>query len=139
MKYSAILLASWFALVTSPIGAGAEPGRSPITVHVLDTQKGKAADDVEVVIEQRDGKEWREIGKAKTGADGRVETLLPRDKRLAAGVYRLTFDTGSYFTRNKTKAFYPQVVIIVAVENPSEHYHVPLILSPFGYSTYRGS
>jgi 5-hydroxyisourate hydrolase len=129
-----------FVSLISPLTCGAaEPSRSPITVHVLDTNRGKPAADMPVVLEQAEGKEWREIGKAKTGADGRIENLLPKDKRFVAGVYRVTFDTGAYFADNKMKTFYPQVVITFAVEKPTEHYHVPLILSPFGYSTYRGN
>jgi 5-hydroxyisourate hydrolase len=136
MKITCFLLAS---VICPSICGGAEPSRSPITVHVLDTQRGKPAADMKVVLEQTEGKEWREIGKATTGANGRVETLLPKDKPLAAGVYRLTFDTGAYFADNKIKTFYPQVVIAFTIDKPTEHYHVPLILSPFGYSTYRGN
>lgn len=91
-----------------------------------------------VVLEQAKGKGWQTLATAKTDDNGRIETLLPADKPLAAGMYRLTFDTGAYFT-GKTKTFYPRVVVHFQVNNPKEHYHVPLLLSPFGYSTYRGN
>lgn len=127
-------------LLTSQMGSGeADPARSPITVHVLDSSRGKPAVGLAVVLERAKGDEWQSVGQDKTDANGRIDKLLPGDKPLAAGVYRLRFETGAYFAESKTKTFYPHVVITFEVENPKEHYHVPLILSPFGYSTYRGS
>ena len=140
MSRTCLLVTSAIVWSCLPVCKGAEPVvRSPITVHVLDTQRGKPAEGLAVILEQAEGKEWREISKGKTGADGRIETLVPKDKRLPTGVYRLTFDSGAYFAETKTKTFYPRVVIIFEVENLDSHYHVPLIISPFGYSTYRGS
>jgi 5-hydroxyisourate hydrolase len=127
-------------LAAVPVGGGAEvPARSPITIHALDSSRGKPAVGLKVVLEKANGKEWREVASSQTDDSGRVEKLLPADKALAAGVYRVTFDSGAYFSAQKTKTFYPQVVVIFEIEDPKEHYHVPLILSPFGYSTYRGS
>ena len=92
-----------------------------------------------VLLERAEGKQWQEVAKGKTDDNGRIEKLLPGDKPVAAGVYRLTFDSGAYFAASKTKTFYPRIVVTFEIEDPKEHYHVPLILSPFGYSTYRGS
>jgi len=127
------------AILAMPACAGNEAGRSPITVHVLDTSRGKPAAGMTVILEQADAKEWREVGKGKTDQDGRIETLLPRNKPIAAGIYRITFDSGAYFAESKTKTFYPRVTVTFEIADPKEHYHVPLLLSPFGYSTYRGS
>jgi len=110
---------------------------SGITTHVLDTSGGRPASGVGVRLEhQREGS-WELVGQGRTDADGRCRTLLTADAPV--GHYRLTFDTGGWFEGRNVKAFFPQVVIVFGVEDPSQHYHVPLLLSPFGYSTYRGS
>jgi 5-hydroxyisourate hydrolase len=113
---------------------------SSITTHVLDTSHGRPASGVPVVLEvigPRD--QWQEIGRGVTDADGRLRTLMPASVALTAGVYRLVFDTRSYFQSLRTRSFYPQVTVVFEVADENAHYHVPLLLSPFGYSTYRGS
>ena len=115
-----------------------------ITTHVLDTSAGKPAAGVRVVLE-RGGKssEWQVVGHGVTGAEGRVETLTTEGAALDAGLYRLVFDTRRYFEEKGVQTFFPSVIITFQVErsgkNASDHYHVPLLLSPFGYTTYRGS
>jgi 5-hydroxyisourate hydrolase len=113
---------------------------SAITTHVLDTSRGRPAKGVAVrlELESADGS-WKQIGKGTTDADGRAKDLLPDGFALHGGVYRLTFETGSYFASREIEAFYREVVIVFTVSDPAQHYHVPLLLSPFGYSTYRGS
>lgn len=108
---------------------------SAITTHVLDTSRGRPAAGVPVRLEQ-DG---RVLGQGATDADGRLRTLLPADAPLAPGVYRLVFDTGAYFRAQGTEGFYPHVAIDFEVRDGAQHHHVPLLLNPFGYSTYRGS
>jgi len=134
-----IIPLSLSAVLALPVWGGAEAARSPITVHVLDTSRGKPAAGMAVLLEQADGKEWRELARGKTDGDGRIETLLPRNKPIAAGVYRVTFESGAYFAGSKTRTFYPRITILFEVVDPKEHYHIPLLLSPFGYSSYRGS
>lgn len=113
---------------------------SAITTHVLDVSEGKPASGVPVLLEQRSNKDaWKELGKGATDPDGRVRDLLPKSAALSKGDYRLTFDTGAYFRAGGTKAFYPSVSVVFEISETGEHYHVPLLLSPFGYSTYRGS
>lgn len=113
---------------------------SAITTHVLDTARGCPASGLSVVLEvQSAGREWEVLGKGTTDADGRVQQLLPEGATLVAGTYRLTFDTQSYFSSQRQLGFYPQVMVAFAVRDTTQHYHVPLLLSPFGYSTYRGS
>ncbi len=134
-----LLTFSWITLSTLPAGGeAAPPARSPITVHVLDTSRGKSATGLAVVLEQAEGKGWRKLAEAKTDDNGRIEKLLPASKPLAAGVYRLIFDSGAYFSATKTKTFYPRIVVIFEIEGGKGHYHIPLAPSPFGYSTYRG-
>ena len=111
--------------------------RSHITTHVLDAARGIPASGLEVTLEQRADATWTVLGRGRTDLDGRVNTLGPQ--ALPAGRYRVTFDTGAYFARQNTATFYPEVVVIVELTDPAAHYHVPLLLSPFAYSTYRGS
>jgi 5-hydroxyisourate hydrolase len=113
--------------------------KSPITTHVLDTAAGRPAEGIAIELERREGDgSWKALGAGKTNSDGRAFELLPPGS-LAAGVYRLKFDTAAYFARQKQASFYPSVTIEFEVKATAEHYHVPLLLAPFGYSTYRGS
>jgi 5-hydroxyisourate hydrolase len=112
---------------------------SPITTHVLDTTRGVPAEGIVVVLQQADGDSWTEVGRGTTNADGRITTLLPADADLPSAAYRLRFLTAPYFTRHGLRAFYPEVHVLFHLDDPAGHYHVPLLLSPFGYSTYRGS
>jgi 5-hydroxyisourate hydrolase len=109
-----------------------------ITTHVLDTARGRPAAGVPVVLERAVGEGWEELGRGATDADGRLRTLVAEGAALAAGRYRLTFDTSAYFRDHGEAAFYPEVAVVFTVAT-DEHHHVPLLLSPFGYSTYRGS
>jgi 5-hydroxyisourate hydrolase len=102
---------------------------SPITTHVLDTSRGRPAPGIEVTLEF----EGSTIGTGTTDADGRVGNLLPAGAKLNPGKYRISFATAAY------SSFYPSVEVSFVIEDPSQHYHVPLLLSPFSYSTYRGS
>lgn len=108
---------------------------SAVTTHVLDAAAGKPATGIAVRLDNADG--TTELGRATTDDDGRARDIGP--DQLDAGDYRLTFDTGEYFARTSTDTFYPQVQITFRIVDPTQHYHVPLLLSPFAYSTYRGS
>ena len=110
-----------------------------ITTHVLDTSLGRPAAAVHVTLEcQTPEGGWRVIGSGETDADGRVKTLVP-GAAAAAGTHRLIFETKQYFDRRGVTAFYPSVTVTFEVQAGDGHYHVPLLLSPYGYSTYRGS
>jgi 5-hydroxyisourate hydrolase len=104
---------------------------SGISTHVLDTSSGKPAANVRVRLIR----EEREIGSQTTDTNGRCPDLLPPDVELVSGAYQLVFETGTYFPGG----FYPEVTISFSVRDASAHYHVPLLISPFGYTTYRGS
>jgi 5-hydroxyisourate hydrolase len=110
---------------------------SRITTHVLDTSRGRPAARVAVALE-REGEAggWMAVGRGATDADGRLKDLT--DAEVEAGTYRLTFETGAYFAALGVESFYPRVAVIFTV-GAGEHYHVPVLVNPFGYSTYRGS
>jgi 5-hydroxyisourate hydrolase len=110
---------------------------SRITTHVLDATTGRPAVGVAVELHARDGDAWSPIATGATDADGRISTLGPGE--LAPGEYRLRFDTGGYFREQGADTFYPEVVLTVLVADDGRHVHAPLLLSPFAYSTYRGS
>jgi 5-hydroxyisourate hydrolase len=112
---------------------------SPITTHVLDTSLGKPAGGIDVALARQAGTTWSDLGHGTTDPDGRARSLLPDASKLVAGVYRLVFDTGAYFKAQGRPTFYPAVTIVFEVSEPDQHHHVPLLLSPFGYTTYRGS
>ena len=109
-----------------------------ITTHVIDTATGLPAEGVTVILEMRQASDWSPIGRGVTDANGRLTTLT--EGVMASGTYRLTFDTGDYHRdRGIDMPFFPEVNITFTVRDVSEHFHVPLLLSPYGYSTYRGS
>jgi 5-hydroxyisourate hydrolase len=112
---------------------------SGITTHVLDTAAGRPAAGVPVALQARQGDGWEQVGAGVTGPDGRLSGLVPDGTTLRAGVHRLLFDTGAYFARHGAAGFYPEVGVVFEVADPADHYHVPLLLAPWGYTTYRGS
>lgn len=113
--------------------------KSGVTCHVLDTSRGRPAAGVSVRLERRDAAQnWLDVGQAETNAEGRVLSFEP-PLALEAGEHRVSFDTASYLARQGQPIFYPRVEVTFLVASAAEHYHIPLLLSPFGYSTYRGS
>jgi 5-hydroxyisourate hydrolase len=110
---------------------------SQITTHVLDATIGRPAAGVRVELLSREAGEWRAVAASVTDDDGRVSRLGP--DTVPAGEYRLRFETGAYCEARDTDTFYPEVLIGFVVAEEGRHYHVPLLLSPFAYSTYRGS
>ena len=111
--------------------------RSHVTSHVLDTATGRPAVGLAVSLEQLDDGQWVPLAIAATDDDGRVKHL--GDERLALGTYRVRFNTGDWFAESGVMSFYPEVIVPFIVSSEDEHYHVPLLLSAFAYSTYRGS
>lgn len=113
---------------------------SAITTHILDTSAGHPAAGVAVMLEQQTEEAgWQVIARGVTDADGRLRLMEEADELFMLGHYRLSFSTGVYFAENGVESFYPEVTVTFTVRDPAAHYHVPLLLSPFGYSTYRGS
>ncbi len=113
---------------------------SGISTHVLDTSRGIAAAGVAVTLEREEtAGRWANIATTKTDADGRVKSLLPAGTALGAANYRLRFETGAYFAATGAPCFFPRVEVTFTVADAARHHHVPLLASPFGYSTYRGT
>ncbi len=112
---------------------------SQITTHVLDTSLGKPAEGLAIALQRQDGDgNWQNLASGVTDADGRIGNLLLPTEVLVAGVYRMEFQTGDYYAKLKTRTFYP--IAHITFETFDEtHYHVPLLLNPYGFSTYRGS
>jgi 5-hydroxyisourate hydrolase len=115
-------------------------GIKGISTHVLDLVHGKPAKGVVVRLEkQGTAGDWRQLTSARTDQDGRCARLLPEGESLSPGVYRLSFDTGNYYAMQKIDTLYPAVEVAFQVRDGELHFHIPLLLSPNGYSTYRGS
>lgn len=110
-----------------------------ISTHILDTARGIPARGVHVTLQRAAGPDqWADIAMGCTNADGRVPDLLPKDNNLTEGIYRMRFDVSAYFSEHNAKSFYPYIEVVFELATDG-HYHVPLLLSPWGYSTYRGS
>lgn len=106
-----------------------------ISTHVLDTSIGNPAADIPVTLEKRVDSEWRKLGKGLTNEDGRLAFDCPSEE----GIYRLLFETEEYFEKHKRDHFFLKTPVIFQIKDTNRKYHVPLLLNPFGYSTYRGS
>lgn len=111
---------------------------SQITTHILDTTKGKPASGVNIFLYAAHENEWKQIAQGITNTDGRIPDLLTKEVLLESGIYKMKFETKPYFDQQGIKAFYPFVEIVFSIDG-HEHYHIPLLLNPYGYSTYRGS
>jgi 5-hydroxyisourate hydrolase len=111
---------------------------SPITTHVLDISLGRPAQGIAVILQMQAGAEWKEIARGVTSPEGRLADLLPPGK-FARGTYRLRFETGLYFAARQAASFYPYVEVTFDVTDAAQHFHVPLLVSPYSYTTYRGS
>jgi 5-hydroxyisourate hydrolase len=113
---------------------------SRISTHVLDTARGAPAKDLSVHLERHESSgEWRIVGSGRTDQDGRCNELVPESEKLSPGVYRLAFDTASYFAAQGAHGLYPIVQVTFSVRDGETRFHIPLLLSPHGYTTYRGS
>lgn len=109
-----------------------------VSTHVLDIHRGRPAQGVPVKLERKQGEAFELLKSATTDADGRVKDLIP-DGQLEPGTYRITFDTSVYFASQDLEGFYPEATVVFLVRDANSHYHVPLLLSAYGFSTYRGS
>lgn len=110
-----------------------------ITSHILDTSRGSPASDVLITLMQQQQDDWLMLGTGSTNTDGRVADFTGEMDALPAGIYKLTFYLADYYKALSQQCFYPYVDVIFEIEGDGQHYHVPLLLNPFGYSTYRGS
>jgi 5-hydroxyisourate hydrolase len=111
---------------------------SQLTTHILDTSQGKPANGVHVMLFRHKGEKWIQLANAHTDEDGRIPGLLKKGNRMTLGTYKLRFEVQNYYARQGVQTLYPYIEISFQVTT-NDHYHIPLLVSPFGYSTYRGS
>jgi len=110
-----------------------------ISTHILDTAIGRPAADVPVSLARRQKEQWVTISEGRTDADGRARQLLAEGSALAVGLYRVRFETAAYYEAQRLSGLYPYVEIAFEVRDAEQHYHIPLLLTANGYTTYRGS
>lgn len=143
MKSIHTLLACALGAAVHCAGAAPSPAApataNPLSVHVLNLQDGLPSADVAVTLEKRVGEQWTLLGEGITNAQGRIPALFPAGAAMERGTYRVTFKTGKWFADHKSAAFFPEIPVIFSADGSVPHYHVPLLLSPYGYSTYRGN
>lgn len=113
--------------------------QNPLSVHVLNLENGLPSSNVSVTLEEQKNGQWVKISEAKTNEQGRITELFPENKAFQSTIYKVTFKTGDWFKANNQKTFFPEVPVIFQVDGSVKHYHIPLLLSPYGYSTYRGN
>jgi len=112
---------------------------NPLRVHVLYLENGLPSPGVNVTLEKHVGKDWQPLAQGVTNEQGRIGELFPGKQAFEAGEYRVVFKTGEYFKKVGRDTFFPEIPVIFEVKNVDQHYHIPLLLSPYGFSTYRGS
>lgn len=125
--------------LTLAAGSALATAANPVSVHVLDLQTGQPDAGIRVTLEQRDGEQWRALANGVTDAQGRIPALYPEGKTISAGDYRIVFETGAHFAQQGKRSFFPRIPVEFHVEATDQHYHIPLLFSPYGYSTYRGN
>lgn len=112
---------------------------SHISTHILDVTLGLPAKDVPVRLERQNESDWQLLASSRTDQDGRCVEMLPANEPLVPGTYRLSFDTAEYFGKCNVQGLYPRVEVTFLVRGGEQHFHIPLLLTPNGYTTYRGS
>lgn len=130
----AVAALSLSALSSLTLAAG-----NPLSVHVLNLENGLPSPGVNVTLEKHVGKDWQSLAQGVTNEQGRIGELFPAKQAFEAGEYRVVFKTGEYFKKAGRETFFPEIPVIFEVKNADQHYHIPLLLSPYGFSTYRGS
>ena len=127
------------ALSLSAISSLALAAGNPLSVHVLNLENGLPSPGVNVTLEKHVGQNWQPLAQGVTNEQGRIGELFPDKQAMEAGQYRVVFKTGDYFKKAGRDTFFPEIPVIFEVKNVDQHYHIPLLLSPYGFSTYRGS
>ncbi|WP_300628559.1 hydroxyisourate hydrolase [Pseudomonas sp.] len=112
---------------------------NPLSVHVLNLENGLPSAGVSVTLEEHVGDQWQSLSQGVTNQQGRIAELFPADRSMKPGEYRVVFKTGDYYKKANRETFFPEVPVIFQVKQTDQHYHIPLLLSPYGFSTYRGS
>jgi 5-hydroxyisourate hydrolase len=141
MKTLSCLLAAGVLLAGADAANADAPSTAPnpLSVHVLNLQDGLPSPGVEVVLEKQEGEGWTVLNTGVTNEQGRIPALFPDRRNWAAGTYKVTFKTGKWFADHKTETFFPEIPVVFRADGKLAHYHIPLLLSPYGFSTYRGN
>lgn len=126
-------------LILTLLSFAALAENNPLSVHVLNLQNGLPSAGVDVTVEKQQGDTWQLLNKGTTDNNGRIVALFPNNKTMNKGVYKVTFNTGKWFKAHQIETFFPVVPVIFEVDGSINHYHIPLLISPYGYSTYRGN
>lgn len=113
--------------------------QNPISVHVLNLQSGLPSANVKVTLEEQKNGKWMPLAEGVTNDQGRITGLFPENKPFDHAIYKVTFKTGDWFKKNQQATFFPEVPVIFEADGSVPHYHIPLLVSPYGYSTYRGN
>lgn len=134
-KLSGLIVLSSLAFIpaafSAPVGT--------LSVHILNQQTGLPSPDVTVTLEKQQQNSWTTLASAKTDPDGRIKSLYPQEQDMQPGVYKVTFKTSEYFRSQKLESFFPEIPVQFTVIRTNEKLHIPLLLSQYGYSTYKGS
>lgn len=130
-----LLMSSTFATVAAPD----EGVKNPLSVHVLNLQTGEPTPGIMVELDKKENNDWVKISTGETDQNGRITSLYPAKQKGQAGTYRVVFKTGEFYKKNNEKTFFPEIPVEFSMEENAGHYHIPLLLSPYGYSTYRGN
>lgn len=132
---------TWITSCALTASSAFAAGSHTISVHVLDQTHGRPAPMVGVTLEEKapKGETWNVVARAATDDHGRIASLLPKDQPLHKGIYRVTFATGDWYAAHGKPTFFPSVTVTFQVDDAAQNYHIPLLLSPFGYATYRGN
>lgn len=139
MKIENVMMKKLLLTAATTLVASLSYAQNPLSVHVLNLQDGLPSSEVKVSLEEQKNGKWVQLSQATTNEQGRIPALYPEGKKLEKGMYKVTFKTGDWFKAHKQKSFFPEVPVIFEVDGSVEHYHIPLLLSPYGYSTYRGN
>jgi 5-hydroxyisourate hydrolase len=135
MTLTKLIGALGFALLASL----AQAAPNPLSVHVLNLQTGTPSQGVQVTLERHAGADWQPLAEGTTNEQGRIAELYPANQTIEPGEYRVVFKTGAYYQSLHQDSFFPEIPVIFQIKQTDQHYHIPLLLSPFGFSTYRGS
>lgn len=137
MKLKNTLIAASLMAVSAMSFAAA--GKNPLSVHVLNLQTGVPSEGVKVQLDKMENGKWVHLSSAVTSENGRISGLFPEGQQMTPGSYKVTFETGKYYTSRNEDTLFEEIPVIIKIDKVDGHYHVPLLLSQYGYSTYRGS
>ena len=126
-------------LILSSLVSGLVFAQNPLSVHVLNLESGLPSAGVKVILEEQKEGKWVQLAQGETNQQGRIPALYPEDKKFDDAVYKVTFKTGDWFKQRKQESFFPEVPVVFKADGAVEHYHIPLLISSYGYSTYRGN